>query len=155
MLSTLKHQIIYFDTCCYLRPFNPKDKEKVRREAKAISYIMKHIRQYGWGWIGSDLCQREAFGISRGNRRYQPGLNMATHAPSNIIQSKKATNRGRQLKGLGFDSADALHIACAEKGGADLLFTTDNDMLETANQHSNVLKVAVENPYEWLKGFKK
>ena len=155
VLSTLKHQIIYFDTCCYLRLFNPKSQERVRREAKAISYIMNQTRKYGWDWIGSDLCQREAFGVSRNQRWYKPGLKMTIHEPSKIVKSKKVANRGRRLESLGFDSADALHIACAEQGSADLLFTTDNDMLETANQHSSAIKVSVENPYEWLKGFKK
>lgn len=155
MVSTLKHQIIYFDTCCYLRPFDRQNHEKIRCEANAISNIMKHIRQYNWDWIGSDLCQREALGVSRKHKRYSPGLNMTIHEPSTIICSKKATKRGWQLRGFGFGSADALHIACAEQGGANLLFTTDNDMFEIASEHSNAIKVVVDNPYEWLKGFKK
>ena len=54
------------------------------------------------------------------------------------------------LESLGFKHYDALHIACAESGGADVLLTTDDRMLRLAKRHSAQLQVRVENPYTWL-----
>ena len=40
--------------------------------------------------------------------------------------------RAEELEHLGFKALDALHIACAEAGGADVLPTTDDRMLAKA-----------------------
>ena len=58
--------------------------------------------------------------------------------------------RGEQLETLGFKKVDALHIACAESGEADVLLTTDDQMLRLAKRHEAQLRVRVENPYLWL-----
>ena len=58
--------------------------------------------------------------------------------------------RVTELEVLGFKQFDALHIACAENGGADVLLTTDDRMLRLAKRHSAQLHVRVENPYTWL-----
>jgi len=43
-----------------------------------------------------------------------------------------------------------LHIACAERGNADILLTTDDNLLRKALQNKSILKVRVENPVKWL-----
>ena len=58
--------------------------------------------------------------------------------------------RSEALESFGFKHYDALHIACAESGGADVLLTTDDRMLRLAKRHSAQLQVQVENPYTWL-----
>ena len=58
--------------------------------------------------------------------------------------------RAAYLESLGFKLFDALHIACAESGSADVLLTTDDRMLRLAKRHSAQLQVYVENPYTWL-----
>ena len=58
--------------------------------------------------------------------------------------------RAKELEKLGFKSFDALHIACAGKGDADILLTTDDIFLSKALQSRNILKVRVENPLRWL-----
>jgi len=47
---------------------------------------------------------------------------------------------------MGFRPVDALHIACAETGDADVLFTTDDQFLRTATRCSAQLRVKVANP---------
>ena len=58
--------------------------------------------------------------------------------------------RGAVLESLGFKHYDALHIACAESGGADVLLTTDDKLLRRAIRFSAQLRVRVENPHTWL-----
>ena len=55
-----------------------------------------------------------------------------------------------ELERLGFRAYDALHLACAEEGGADVLLTTDDRFLRRAERHGNILRVQIENPILWL-----
>lgn len=47
-----------------------------------------------------------------------------------------------------FKALDALHIACAEAGKADVILTTDDDLIKRASR--SVLNVDVKNPCVWL-----
>jgi predicted nucleic acid-binding protein len=51
---------------------------------------------------------------------------------------------------LGFKFYDALHLAFAEAGGADVFLTTDDRLLRKAQQYKNSITVTVENPVIWL-----
>jgi predicted nucleic acid-binding protein len=55
-----------------------------------------------------------------------------------------------ELQALGFRPLDALHLACAESGGADVLLTTDDRLRRLASRVSAQLRVRVENPLTWL-----
>jgi uncharacterized protein with PIN domain len=50
---------------------------------------------------------------------------------------------------MGIDSADALHLACAESAGAVLL-TTDDAIIKIIKKHGNQITIEVKNPVEWL-----
>ena len=60
------------------------------------------------------------------------------------------TLRGKQLEALGFKEYDALHIACAESGKADVFFTADDAVIRRAKRLQSQLHVQVENPHTWL-----
>jgi predicted nucleic acid-binding protein len=49
----------------------------------------------------------------------------------------------------GIDSADALHLACAESAGATLL-TTDDTIIKVIKRSRNQITIDVKNPVEWL-----
>ena len=49
------------------------------------------------------------------------------------------------------DQTQALHLACAESGGADVFLTTDDKLLHKAAACAERLRVRVENPLVWLK----
>jgi predicted nucleic acid-binding protein len=51
---------------------------------------------------------------------------------------------------LGFKFYDALHLAFAEAGGADIFLTTDDRLLRKAQQYRDSIKVTVGNPVIWL-----
>ncbi len=52
---------------------------------------------------------------------------------------------------MGFIGFDAVHLACAEIGKADVFLTTDDRLLKIARQRAVELQVRVENPLDWLK----
>ncbi len=51
---------------------------------------------------------------------------------------------------LNFKFQDALHLAFAEAGDADIFLTTDDRLLRKAKQYKDNLKIEVENPTIWL-----
>jgi len=59
--------------------------------------------------------------------------------------------RGKEISALGLPAVDALHIACAESGGADVFLTTDDRLLRQATRLAAQLRVRVENPLTWIK----
>src|SRR3990172_617339 len=75
---------------------------------------------------------------------------LSSISQSYIITDEDTEKRAIELEELDFKSFDALHIACAEKGEADVLLTTDDDLLRKASQNKGILKVKLENPVRWL-----
>jgi predicted nucleic acid-binding protein len=51
---------------------------------------------------------------------------------------------------MGFHAIDALHLACAEAGGAEVFLTTDDHIIQLASRLSVRLRVGVRNPLTWL-----
>jgi predicted nucleic acid-binding protein len=58
--------------------------------------------------------------------------------------------RAEELEVLGFGDFDALHLACAERGGAAEFLTTDDRLLRRAARHAGELRLRVKNPISWL-----
>ena len=52
-------------------------------------------------------------------------------------------DRGRILESSGFKPIDALHVAAAEQGQAEVLVTCDDGLLKTAQRHAGILQVKV------------
>jgi predicted nucleic acid-binding protein len=64
---------------------------------------------------------------------------------------KKEVARSHELEKSGFIGFDALHLACAESGKAEVFLTTDDRLLRHAKRHAKDLRIKVENPLEWIK----
>ena len=58
--------------------------------------------------------------------------------------------RAKALTQLGVSAMDALHLACAESGGADIFLTTDDRLLRQTKRLSAQLRVRVANPLTWI-----
>ena len=65
-----------------------------------------------------------------------------------VPQSAEAA-RAKRIEEVGFSPFDALHLASAELGGADVFLTTDDDLLRRARRSVGLLRVRVENPVLW------
>ena len=71
-------------------------------------------------------------------------------ASTKISINESIQSRSTEIAELGFKTFDALHIACAEVGNADVLLTTDDRMYRLAVKHTNLLRIRIENPMRWL-----
>jgi predicted nucleic acid-binding protein len=68
---------------------------------------------------------------------------------SRVAIGVRERQRGRALESLGFRAFDALHIACAESAGAEVLLTTDDRLRKQAARQREKLALPVENPAKW------
>ncbi len=56
-----------------------------------------------------------------------------------------------ELEALGLDAFDALDIASAEAGHADVFLTTDRTLLRRTTRMADALHIRVVNPLTWLR----
>jgi len=140
---------VYLDVCCFNRPFDDHAQDRVRLESEAVLTILEHTQSGMWAIIGSEVIDIEISKIPDDDLRCK--VNILTGMKQKFITVNNDVEiRAKELEKLGFKSFDALHIACAEKGDADILLTTDDIFLSKALQSRNILKVRVENPLRWL-----
>ena len=140
---------VYLDTCCVNRLFDVQTQDRVQRETQAIIQIINRFLTIQWQWLGSEVLEDEVNADSNSDRRARVRAIME-HVYQTLSVTAREETRGEELEVLGFKYYDALHIACAESGEADILLTTDDRMLRLAKRHRAQLRVRVENPHTWL-----
>ena len=149
MQAILKQWKIYLDNCCLSRPFDDQTQPRIRLETEAIVLIIERFYAGQWQWISSEVSTFEADQNLDLRQRLQVKF-LLNYVHQAISVDTTETSRGKYLESLGFKAFDALHLACAESGNADLLLTTNDQMLKKARSISSQLRIRVENPLTWL-----
>jgi predicted nucleic acid-binding protein len=145
---------IYFDNCCLNRLFDDQSQDRVRLEAEAVALVLLSIQGRSAMWIGGDVLDWEVLRTQDSDRRSKLVLLLdAVH--ERILLSPSITRRAGQLTEFGFKGQDALHLASAEAGHADVLLTTDDDLEKKAKKARRALRVRVLNPSEWIREVRK
>jgi hypothetical protein len=142
-------QRIYLDVCCLNRPFDDQSQERIRLESEAIILIISRLQSGDWVWLGSDAIDYEVDQTPDPERQRRVRV-LATAIQHSVPFTQAETARAQELQSFGFKQWDALHLACAESGQADIFLTTDDKLLRLAHQVAVQLKVQVENPLTWL-----
>ena len=140
---------IYLDTCCLSRLVDELSQDRILREAEAVQTILEYFKTGRWYWIASEVLKDEVSQNPDEARRFSVQYYL-NDVHQNVLIEAPQMLRGQQLEALGFKHDDALHIACAESGNADVLLTTDDKFLRRARHQADKLYVRVENPYTWL-----
>lgn len=140
---------IYLDVCCLNRPFDDQTQDRIHLEAEAVLLILTHVESGRWQWIGSEVLDYEIEQTPNAERRLRVKL-LTTSVAHTVLVEAAEEARARQLEELGFHALDALHLASAESGGADVLLTTDDRLLRLAVRFSAQLRIRVANPLIWL-----
>lgn len=98
-------------------------------------------------WVGSAYLEFEVEQDADGERvrrvRSLLGLVRARVPASDAVAA-----RARVLEGMGFRGLDALHVASAEAGDADMLVTTDDRMIRQAARARLDLRVRLVTPQD-------
>ena len=138
---------IYLDVCCLNRPFDDHGQERIRLESEAVITILGRSKTLTL--LTSEIVDLEISKIPDEDRKQKVSL-LSSISKTNIVIDDEIMNRARELNKMGFKSFDAFHIACAERGQADALLTTDDHLLKKATSQGKLLKVKIENPLKWL-----
>jgi predicted nucleic acid-binding protein len=77
-------------------------------------------------------------------------LLLAAQSHHTVEITEEILKRAEKLEASGFDSYDAIHLACAEQAKVDVFLTTDDGVQKTANRDKAVFSFAVANPVRWL-----
>ena len=149
MKTDLQFWKIYLDTCCLSRLFDPPIQSRIIQEAETIRRILAYFSRRDWYWIASDALLNEVNRTPDLEERSQIRT-WITLAHQTIRVGESEVSRGLQLEALGIQKLDALHIACAESGEADIFLTTDDRLLRRAQRYHTRLYIRVENPITWL-----
>jgi len=144
-MSRLK---IYMDCCCFSRPFDDLSQEKVRFEREAVLSIISSCETEAWDIFQSDALEDEISRITNPIKQ-QEVLKLYTSATINIELNDEIVGRASELiEAYNLGSFDALHLASAEYGNADVLLTTDKRFINRVLKSD--AKIRIANPAIWL-----
>jgi predicted nucleic acid-binding protein len=141
---------IYLDNCVINRPFDDQSQERIRLETEAIILLLSRLERKEWAWLGSQALEIEIDKMPDPDQ--QSRLRRVIGFASLTIEiGEKELKRAGELQKLGFAGFDAVHLACAESGKADIFLTTDDRLLKLAKRLTRKLHIKVENPLDWMK----
>lgn len=143
---------VYLDACCVNRPFDDQRQGRIRLEAEAVLLTASLFARPDWIWVGSDVLRFELAKNPDPDRRAQAEA-FVRRVEEWVTVGEPELTRGRQLEAVGFNAFDALHLACAETGRADLFLTTDDDLIRVAGRRATAIHVRVANPLRWFEEF--
>ncbi|MFB0534611.1 MAG: type II toxin-antitoxin system VapC family toxin, partial [Anaerolineae bacterium] len=118
--------------------------------AEAVLMILAQCETGDWEWLSSEVIELEINQTPDPERRRRVRL-LASHAHRSVVVGKSEVERAQQFEAWGISAFDALHLACAESGGAEVFLTTDDKLLRKSATHVKQLHVRVENPLLWLR----
>ena len=140
---------IYIDVCCLNRPFDDQSQDRIHLEAEAIISIFKHIEKGHWFWLSSTIVNYEisqTIDIERKTRL----KSLANSASEFVSINQDIIDRAKQIQNLGITTYDALHLASAEHGQANIFLSTDDKLIKAAKRNHDKTFVKIENPLVWL-----
>lgn len=138
---------VYFNTSALNRPLDDLSSERVRIEAEAVVALLAAVEDGIVDWIGSQYLDFEVEQDADAER-VRRMRSLLVVARMRVPASGAVADRARALERLGLRGLDALHVASAEAGGADLLITTDDRMIRRAARAVRDLRVRLVTPPE-------
>ena len=105
-------------------------------ESEAVLTILDRCNE-DWMLVGSGAVDFEISAVTDQKKRTDISV-LASLVKEKIKTDKRIIKRASELEELGFHAMDAAHISYAERG-AEVMLTTDDDVLRTARIKRNRL----------------
>jgi hypothetical protein len=121
--------------------------ERVRLEAEAVVALLAAVEDGVAEWVGSEYLDFEV-GQDPDGERVKRVTSLFGLVRTRVPASGAVAGRARVLERLGLRGLDALHVASAEAGGAELLVTTDDRMLRSGVRAARDLRLRLVTPPE-------
>ena len=140
--------IVYLDTCSIQRPFDDQSQTRIVIEAEAVLGIIDRIESGEVELLGSEILQLETEENPNPVGR-QFALDVLGLASLQVKLDDEIESAARASETSGIQPYDALHLASAVEGGADVFCTTD-DYLYHAGQTVHTEGTDVLTPVELI-----
>lgn len=125
---------IYLDCCCFNRPFDDQSQSRIRDEADAILSILARYAQSGHTILGSAVLRLELSRIPDADKRIKAHMLYAA-ASHEVPASEQVLLKAEKIqRTANIRKMDALHLASAEAGRADIFLTTDMSLLRNCGK---------------------
>jgi predicted nucleic acid-binding protein len=118
-------------------------------ETEAVETILFHAELGDWYWVGSEAMVYEIANLADFERRGRV-LELLGGVREWIRTDAIERHRVEALMALGFKPLDAMHVASGESAEVEVVLTTDDRLLRTAQRRAGELSVRVANPLRWL-----
>jgi predicted nucleic acid-binding protein len=138
---------IYMDVCCLNRPFDDQSHDRIRIESEAVLAILNRCQQ-DWTLEGSEAIDYEISKIPDDERKIGVKI-LASISRNKANVDESILRKASELEKIGLKALDALHLACAETS-AEVMLTTDDDIVKTFRANNSLIKIRIENPVRWL-----
>jgi len=139
---------LYFDNCCFSRPFDDLTQEKISLEEKAIEDILTKYERQELEIYTSKIVDFEMSKIKDPNKKRQVEDLYGSLRLKKIPYSQAVKQRAVEIEGYNIKTIDALHIAIAESINIDYLITTDKLLINGAKRTNS--KVNVISPISFI-----
>lgn len=140
--------IVYLDTCSIQRPFDDQSQTRIVLEAEAVLGIIDRVENGEVELLGSEILQLEMEeNPNPVGRRF--ALDVLGLASRQVVVDDEIESAARAYENSGIQPYDALHLASAVEGGADVFCTTD-DALYQAGQTVETKGMDVLTPVELI-----
>jgi predicted nucleic acid-binding protein len=135
------------DMCCYNRPFDDLSQDRVYLETEAVLSIMKRCETDEWILASSSIIDIE---LSRQKDldKLKKTQSLCNAARKHLLLTAEAEEKAKFYQQHGMKRFDSFHLAVAEANKVDVLLTTDDRFIKTANRLNIGIKVS--NPLLWL-----
>ena len=141
---------IYLDACCLNRLTDDQSQPRIAEEADAVEQILRLLRANAIEWLSSTALKAETNNNPDAERRYEVEV-LLSLATNTIPLDSQIIQRAMELEAVGYGAFDALHLASAEAGIAEVLLTTDDRFIRRAARAVGSPRTRVLNPVEWLR----
>lgn len=139
---------LYLDCCCYNRPFDDQSQNRIHDESEAILSLLNRCRTNHNVILDSAILRFEISQISILDKKNKV-LILHQAATEYIHYSGAVKKRAEEISALtSIHPMDALHLASAEAGKADVFLSTDDRLIKNCKKIK--LPFSVMNPVFYL-----
>ena len=136
------------DNCCYNRPFDDQNQDRIHYESEAVLSIIRQCERGEHILIGSSVLKmeiNEIYDSVRRNKVYE----LYSMVDEEIVYSDMIEERAKLIRGqANIRNMDSWHLISAEFGKADVFISTDDKLIKASKNTD--LKVKVVNPVVFL-----
>ena len=139
---------IYFDNCCYGRPFDNQKDPIIRKETQAKVFIQSLVKYKALELVYSSVSLEEikAIPFEENNQSILDFIEKNAKYYVSTDNNETAISLTEEIMRTGVRLKDASHTACAVIAGCDYLITTDKRLIKYTDD-----RIKIINPIEFLK----